>query len=182
MKGRLSKIKHFISAGPARFDGCDSIEEIMASGDSSEPRYRSDGSAESEIIYTSGTTGRPKGAVLVHHNQMALTTTVCSLYALNPEDRILHVAPLFHSANSTCTSTPAPTWGVTARHHERLCPEPVLATIQKEKITQFFGAPIMYLMMITSRTSTSTRSCHQGAVFSVTVQRDGGRVGQRGDQ
>ncbi len=42
----------------------------MASGDSSDPGIEVDEYAESEIIYTSGTTGRPKGAVLVHHNQI----------------------------------------------------------------------------------------------------------------
>jgi len=98
IKGRLSKIKHFMSAGPGRFPGFASIEKIMASGNSGDPNIEVDEYAESEIIYTSGTTGKPKGAVLVHHNQMVLTTTVCTMIGLNPNDRILHVAPLFHSA------------------------------------------------------------------------------------
>ncbi len=75
MKGRLGKIKYFMSAGPGRFDRCDSIEEIMGTGDSSDPNIDVNEYSESEIIYTSGTTGRPKGAVLVHHNQMVLTST-----------------------------------------------------------------------------------------------------------
>ncbi len=148
MKGRLDKIKLFFSAGSGKFDGFDSIEEIMASGDSSDPGIEVDEYAESEIIYTSGTTGRPKGAVLLHHNQIVLTTTVCSLYALNPDDRILHVAPLFHSAELNLYLNPGTYMGVTHVIMRDFIPNQILATIQKEKITQFFGAPVMYLALM----------------------------------
>jgi len=148
MKGRLSKVKHFMSAGPGRFDGFQPLEEVMASGDFSDPGIEVDEYTESEIIYTSGTTGRPKGAVLVHHNQMVLTTTVCSLYSLNPDDRILHVAPLFHSAELNLYLNPGTYLGCTHVIMKEFVPSQVLAMIQKEKITQFFGAPIMYLTMM----------------------------------
>ena len=106
----------------------------MASGDSSDPGIEVDEYSESEIIYTSGTTGRPKGAVLVHHNQMAVTTTVCSLYALNPDDRILHVAPLFHSAELNLYLNPGTYMGCTHVIMKDFIPNQVLATIEKEKI------------------------------------------------
>jgi acyl-CoA synthetase (AMP-forming)/AMP-acid ligase II len=148
MKPRLGKIQHLISAGPARFDGCRTMEEIMASGDTSDPNIEVDEYSESEIIYTSGTTGRPKGAVLLHHNQIVLTTTVCSLYALNPDDRILHVAPLFHSAELNLYLNPATYMGATHVIMKDFIPNLVLETIAKEKVTQFFGAPVMYLALM----------------------------------
>lgn len=148
MKSRLSKIKHFVSAGPDKFDGVDAVEEIISSGDTSDPGIEVDEFAESEIIYTSGTTGRPKGAVLVHHNQIVLTTTVASLYAINPDDRILHVAPLFHSAELNLYLNPGTYMGCTHVIMKDFIPNQILETIQKEKITQFFGAPIMYLMLM----------------------------------
>jgi len=50
------------------------------------------------LLYTSGTTGRPKGVPLTHAN---ITSTLRSLlieFGLQPEDRSLMVAPLFHVA------------------------------------------------------------------------------------
>ncbi|MFH1117395.1 MAG: long-chain-fatty-acid--CoA ligase [Pseudomonadota bacterium] len=50
------------------------------------------------LLYTSGTTGKPKGVQLTHGN---ITTTLKSLlieFSLQPEDRALMVAPLFHVA------------------------------------------------------------------------------------
>ncbi len=120
----------------------------MFAGDPSDPGIEVEEYAESEMIYTSGTTGRPKGAVLVHHNQIVLTTTVCSLFALNPADRILHVAPLFHSAELNLYLNPGTYMGCTHVIMKDFVPNQVLAMIQKEKITQFFGAPIMYLLMM----------------------------------
>jgi len=148
MQNRLGKVKYFVSAGSGRFGGADAMEDIMSSGNSSDPNIDIDEYAESEIIYTSGTTGRPKGAVLLHHNQMAVTTTVCSLYALNPDDRILHIAPLFHSAELNLYLNPGTYMGATHVIMKDFIPNLVLETMQKEKITQFFGAPIMYLAMM----------------------------------
>lgn len=148
MKGRLGKIKYLMSAGPGQFSEFDAMEKIMASGDLSDPGIDVDEYAESEIIYTSGTTGRPKGAVLVHHNQMVLTTTVCTLYSPNQDDRILHVAPLFHSAELNLYLNPGTYMGCTHVIMKDFVPSQILATIQKEKITQFFGAPIMYMALM----------------------------------
>ncbi len=117
----------------------------------------------------------------MHHNQIALTTTVCSLYALNPDDRILHVAPLFHSAELNLYLNPGTYMGSTHVIMRDFVPNQVLATIQKEKITQFFGAPIMYLMMMNVPNFDEYRLVIS-AVFWVRCSADGSRVGQAGDQ
>ena len=148
MGSRLGKVKTIYTAGPGRFEGFIPIEEIFESGDKSDPGIMVDEFDESEIIYTSGTTGRPKGAVLTHHNQMVLTTSIASMLAMNKEDRILHVAPLFHSAELNLYLNPGTYMGATHVIMKDFIPKQVLATIQQEKITQFFGAPIMYLMMM----------------------------------
>src|SRR6202022_1858764 len=51
------------------------------------------------LFYTSGTTGRPKGATLTHANLLAMTMNcLADLYSYQPEDRVLHAAPLSHGS------------------------------------------------------------------------------------
>jgi acyl-CoA synthetase (AMP-forming)/AMP-acid ligase II len=148
MKPRLSNIRQFLSAGSGSFDGFDSISNSMDRGKRHEPDVPVDEFDESEIIYTSGTTGRPKGAILTHHNQMAITTSMAILIDLKPKDRILHAAPLFHSAELNLYLNPGTYLGSTHVVVRDFVPNKILSLIEKEKITQFFGAPVMYTYMM----------------------------------
>ena len=148
MKGRLGKIKAFYSAGAGRFDGFEVFTDMLEKGSKDEPNVKIDEFDESEIIYTSGTTGRPKGAVLTHHNQMMETTAVCSLVQMSTKDRLLHAAPLFHSAELNLYLNPGTYLGCTHVVVRDFIPDKVLGLIQKEKISQFFGAPVMYTFMM----------------------------------
>ncbi len=148
MGPRLGKVKRVISAGSGSFSGCDAMSSIMDKGKRHEPGVPVDEYDESEIIYTSGTTGRPKGAVLAHRSQMAITTSMTSLIGLNTKDRILHAAPLFHSAELNLYLNPGTYLGSTHVVVRDFVPNKILALIQQEKITQFFGAPVMYSFMM----------------------------------
>ncbi len=147
MAPRLNKVTAYYSTGEG-YDGCTPLSEVYAAGKTADPEIAIDEWDESEIIYTSGTTGRPKGAVLTHHNQMALVTTVSYLVHIAPKDRIFHVAPLFHSAELNLYLNPGTYMGATHVIMREFNPQLVLETIQKERITQFFGAPVMYLFMM----------------------------------
>jgi acyl-CoA synthetase (AMP-forming)/AMP-acid ligase II len=149
MKGRLKKAKSFFSAGPGKFEGFDPFTQVLESGAKDEPPVKVDEFDESEIIYTSGTTGRPKGALFVHHAHMVLTASICSLIGTNFTDRILHAAPLFHSAELNLYLNPGTYVGAThIVNKEFWPPDKVLDLLQNEKITLFFGAPIMYTMLM----------------------------------
>ena len=148
MKPRRDKVAAYFSAGSERFDGFDPLSDVMASGNTEEPGIEVDEYDDSEIIYTSGTTGKPKGALLTHHAQMVLTTTVATLVALRPMDRILHAAPMFHSAELNLYCNPGTYVGATHDIVKDFIPILVLELIEKEKITQFFGAPVMYSFMM----------------------------------
>ncbi len=149
MKPRLKHIRGFFSAGPGRFEGIDPLEEVLETGKTGEPGVEVDEFDESEILYTSGTTGRPKGALFVHHAHMVLTTSMTSLIGINPEDRIIHAAPLFHSAQLNLYLNPGTYVGAThIVNKEFWPPENVLKLMEQEKATLFFGAPIMYTMLM----------------------------------
>jgi acyl-CoA synthetase (AMP-forming)/AMP-acid ligase II len=148
MRPRLNQVQTLYSAGEGRFDDFIPVEELYASGDASDPGIEVDEYQDSEIIYTSGTTGRPKGAVLTHHNQMVLTASILSMLGANKQDRILHVAPMFHSAELNLYLNPGTYVCATHVVMKDFVPAPVLETIQKEKITLFFGAPVMYMYMM----------------------------------
>lgn len=148
MKPRLENVKAYYTAGEGTFEGFDPIEEISKTGNRNEPPVVVDEFDESEILYTSGTTGRPKGALFVHHNHMVLVATIATLTRVNPNDRLIHAAPLFHSAELNLYLNPGTYLGCTQVVNRDFHPRTILELIQKEKITQFFGAPIMYLLMM----------------------------------
>lgn len=148
MRPRLAKIALYFSAGTGSFENMQRLTALFETGNPSEPAVTVDESDESEIIYTSGTTGKPKGALFIHHNQMVVTATMLSLIGLRPQDRILHAAPMFHSAELNLYMNPATYVGAAHVVLREFHPLRVLELIQKEKITQFFGAPVMYAFMM----------------------------------
>ncbi|WP_350346147.1 long-chain-fatty-acid--CoA ligase [Heyndrickxia faecalis] len=100
------------------------------------------------IFYTSGTTGRPKGVMLSAANVRAAAQIWAEAMDLSREDRVHIVTPLFHCAACHVFSIPAIYRGGTMIIEEQFSPEKTLETMEKEKVTVFFGVPAMYSILL----------------------------------
>ncbi|MDN5758699.1 MAG: AMP-binding protein, partial [Tomitella sp.] len=105
-------------------------------------------SDDAEILYTSGTTGRPKGALFDHYRMMWETAAFIGMVGLKDEDRLLHVAPLYHSAELNLMLLPGTFVGATHVVHSGFDPAAVLDTLEEERITMMFGVPTMYQFLM----------------------------------
>lgn len=101
-----------------------------------------------EILYTSGTTGRPKGALFDHKRIFNVGLTMMISMGINQQERFLHIAPLFHSAQLNLFLISGIVLGATHFIHRDFHPVKTLEAIQEHKITHFFGVPAMYNFML----------------------------------
>ncbi|MCE0764708.1 AMP-binding protein [Pseudonocardia kujensis] len=95
-------------------------------------------------LYTSGTTSFPKGVVGTHLAIHLESMSAALDSGWNAADRFVAMMPMFHTAQLNAFCTPAITVGATIHVHRGFEPERFLDTIEREKITQVFGLPMMY--------------------------------------
>jgi long-chain acyl-CoA synthetase len=99
------------------------------------------------LFYTSGTTGRPKGATLSHGNLSFVTVSWCAdLHCLQPEDVVLHCAPLSHGAGFGALVAVAR--GAENVVHARFDPPAVLEAIARHRITGIWLVPTQIRMLL----------------------------------
>ena len=149
LSGKIGEVRQLISAGKsANITGAVDWDELVANAAASEPEVLVEEYDDCEILYTSGTTGRPKGALFDHHRILHVGMVMVVHMGVNPGDRLLHLAPLFHSAQLNLFLVSGMFVGATHVVLRVFEPNKVLETLEKEKITLFFGVPTMYNFML----------------------------------
>lgn len=141
--------------------GSSSFAEITATGESADfLDCEVDPNDTAWLFYTSGTTGRPKGAMLSHRNLVvSAMNALADVCDFQPEDLVLHVAPLSHGSGLYAIPSVARASKNLIYSGASFDPDDVLATIDREKVTIIaFLAPTMILMLLEGDPTASASS------------------------
>ncbi|MGB7982266.1 MAG: AMP-binding protein [Candidatus Nanopelagicales bacterium] len=100
------------------------------------------------LMYTSGSEGQPKGAMLSHGALRANVDALARIKrpaAIEPDDRLLLVLPMFHIYGLNAGLGLAARVGATCVLLERFEPRAALRHIRELEVTSVVGAPAMYV-------------------------------------
>jgi len=126
--------------------GWESYADVLADGPDGRIVCGLPEAAESTILYTSGTTGKPKGVRFSYRNILTVSRMICIEFELKPESRLLIMMPLSHSAPLHLFLMAGVTVGATLVLTPTFTPDLLLASVERERTTHFFGAPVAYLL------------------------------------
>ena len=104
------------------------------------------------ILYTSGTTGFPKGATLSHGNVRSNVHAFNHLCNTQPEDLVLLAVPLFHCFGQNALLNSVLNVGGTIVLQQRFDLNESKRLIAQHKVTQLYGVPMMYGLLLDSCT------------------------------
>jgi fatty-acyl-CoA synthase len=100
------------------------------------------------LVYTSGTTGVPKGVMHTHANDVAIAMSCALEYQLGPDDRALHVAPIYHVGGMQAFFIPHLLVGATNVIQSQWDATAALRTIDQERIRTLYAVPSQITTML----------------------------------
>ena len=136
------------------------FDQLIEDGDAATPLAEVGPDDLAWIFYTSGTTGVPKGAMLTHRNLVAMTMNALSdVYGFEPEDVVLHPAPLSHGCGLYALASLARGSDNIIYHQQSFDPAEMLRLVERERVTSIaFMAPTMIVMLLDAPASIDTSS------------------------
>jgi acyl-CoA synthetase (AMP-forming)/AMP-acid ligase II len=101
-----------------------------------------------DLVFTSGTTGRPKGVIATHGASTRLFSTWADTAALSPADRMLIVAPFFHTFGYKAGILACLLRGATAVPMPAFDVDAAMRLIASERISVVPGPPTLYSSLL----------------------------------
>lgn len=135
------------SGVPVVVAGSDEWRTLMV-GKVSPPTGVTDPEDLAVLLFTAGTSGEPKGVMLSHRALLAnldQLAAVESPEAVNPDDVVLAVLPLFHVYGLNTVLGMAARMGATAVLVRRFDATETLSAIRRHRVTNVAGAPPMFV-------------------------------------
>ncbi|NCU17773.1 acyl-CoA synthetase [Pallidibacillus pasinlerensis] len=122
------------------------------------------------VLYTSGTESRPKGVMLTHKSIVNEYVSCIISGGMAEDDVCIHALPFYHSAQLHCFLGPSIYLGSSGIILEGANPEVILETIEKEKATQLFCPPTVWISLLRhpdfeKRDLSSLKKCYYGAAI-----------------
>lgn len=122
------------------------------------------------VLYTSGTESRPKGVMLTHDSIISEYVSCIVSGGMAEDDVCIHALPFYHSAQLHCFLGPSIYLGSSGIILEGANPKIILETIEKEKATQLFCPPTVWISLLrhpdfVKRDLSSLRKCYYGAAI-----------------
>jgi fatty-acyl-CoA synthase len=122
------------------------------------------------VLYTSGTESRPKGVMLTHKSIVSEYVSCIVSGEMAENDVCIHALPLYHSAQLHCFLGPSIYLGSSGIILESAKPDVILETVEKEKITQLFCPPTVWISLLrhpdfNKRDLSSLEKCYYGAAI-----------------
>jgi fatty-acyl-CoA synthase len=123
------------------------------------------------LVYSSGTTGQPKGALHTQAGLLANCLASSDAHALDHEDQVLTVLPMFHVGGLCIQTLPALVAGATVTLHDRFDASAWLADVQQRRPTLSLLVPatMRAVLACSEFKSTDLSSLRQLSAGSSTI-------------
>ncbi|RKQ14319.1 class I adenylate-forming enzyme family protein [Ureibacillus endophyticus] len=141
----ISNIEMKIKTGQA-VEGWESYTTLIENANNTQIDCQLNEDDLSTILYTSGTTGKPKGVLFSYRNILAVAKMIAIEMEVKPESRILLMMPLTHSAPLHLFLMSSMLVGATSVLTPTFTPDLLIDSVENERTTHFFGAPVAYLL------------------------------------
>lgn len=133
------------------FMGDDGPDDIVTWGDLGESDPVADAGRTGDdlagLFYTGGTTGRSKGVMLSQQNLAVNALQAAPVLQMQPGDRVLHTAPMFHIAD-WCMCVGAAIVGGSNSFLPAFEPLEVMRAIERDQIQKMLMVPTMINMVV----------------------------------